>query len=487
MLVQWKWMWLTLPVGAHGNANVPGVPAGRRGVIDGEVGAVISSARFEDSKLGTLTATFAYIDLPTFRVSSTNVTLENLLPTQVPLLLATEKNAGYVMRTEMKHADFMPFTDALGTAQVPRTQTLSVGTTLFEAAISFSTHATDYVRLPLRYVDDEGKWQVCSAFRATHSRASLYVARKLTRIEVLALREGTPARGIHATAINELAASIHMPVKELLAKDVDANIVPCKTMPSRTPNETDMCLTLVESRVDHNALEFAYHAPYAQPNTSTDGSLLAVENTTPDAVVMVSEAGADLVKPGEQGSAAMLTLDASALDGTDLLPPSSAMADSLPHTTTSEEVDASGARGSEYIADATFAPAQHVPEYTAPMHAGDDEEGHHHPPTSAHAPTQPHTASASGVPAEPGHANTVEEAAAIELAQELEDGARAAVHASHGSSAAARATPTLEPMELGDPTPLSHKRQHAASDDAAQPAATSGMEQPAPPPAPTLP
>jgi hypothetical protein len=93
--------------------------------------------------------------LPDERISGVNITFWDSTDNAFPLMLAS--TGGPVMHTDMVHDEFMPFKDAHGEAFLPRSQNLSIITERYEVYITFSSDSSEFVRVPVPYMDKEGR------------------------------------------------------------------------------------------------------------------------------------------------------------------------------------------------------------------------------------------------------------------------------------------------------------------------------------------
>lgn len=235
----------------HRDAPTYQLPSSRSGIIRGEVGLVVANARMYDESIGTITGTFAFLDLPDERISGVNITFWDSTPKSFPLMLAS--TGGPVLHTDMVHDQFMRFTDAHGEAFLPRSQNLSIITERYEVYITFSSDASEFVRVPVPYMDKEGRRRVCSDFRASQSVAHLTVLRRLSpdAYALLSLKDDQ---------FDAVAQQRFLDAKELASISVEAksHLRPCGVHGTTS----EMCLVLVDAYTPHNAVEFAYHAPY---------------------------------------------------------------------------------------------------------------------------------------------------------------------------------------------------------------------------------
>jgi hypothetical protein len=253
--------------GAVGSRTVGAAAAAAHpGLLTGEVGLVLSNARIAlplgrvrvPRALGSggagvlklhldVGATFAYLDFPHGRVAAGNVTASDasrVLP--LPLVLGatapgpgSDSSAGGahepLLGLWMELGDWAPFADAHGATRLPMTQRLRLVTPSWDVTATYTSHASQFVRIAVPYHDehDGGRHRVVSDFRASFSGARLRVLH-------------TPPQ-----AGGSGAAGSQQP-QQLYFDGVTA----------------------------HNAVEFAFHAPFVD------------EPPPPDAAAAVVDAGA---------------------------------------------------------------------------------------------------------------------------------------------------------------------------------------------------
>ena len=146
-------------------------------------------------------------------------------------------------QASLSHGDFEVFEDEHGRAALPLSQTLVLRTTAHAAVVSYRSHLADYVRLGVPYEapdpagGTETVTRVISDFRASFSDAYIVVARRpLQEEERGRLSPGTgKSRFTGPPALAEQARAL---------------------LP------TEYGDVIFEGWAPHNALEFAYQAPY---------------------------------------------------------------------------------------------------------------------------------------------------------------------------------------------------------------------------------
>jgi hypothetical protein len=150
-------------------------------------GAAAGAAKGRTHVVSLVTqGTFAFIDLPDRRIAAVNVTLFDGSPAAaVPAILATSDevsalDAGPGCGLWMELGDWQPFADAGGATLLPLQQTLRLVTRSHNVTVAFQSHASDFVRLPVRYRDsfDNGAQKYVSDFRASFSSAFISIAEK---------------------------------------------------------------------------------------------------------------------------------------------------------------------------------------------------------------------------------------------------------------------------------------------------------------------
>lgn len=258
----------------------------RRGALTGEVGVVVAYARMWQEPVGTVTGTFVYLDTPVERVTGVNVSFWDGTAWRLPLLTASEPVAGTpagflapghgLHRLDMTHGDFAPFADSHGNADLPAWQTVQLTTGRYRAIVDFRSAADEFVRLVVPYKDAAGVRRVCSDFRAAQTRATVTLDLLVTPAEAAFL-------GGEESAATDVAAAESL-WRNLCGGNRAAAPV-CTTTPPVQPAEvaalrtylsphlsrcypvaadsTDWCLSLLRAPTLHNAVEFAYHAPFA--------------------------------------------------------------------------------------------------------------------------------------------------------------------------------------------------------------------------------
>ena len=257
-LYPWKWMWAISPTtssegGADNNGNQGAGQLARGGTELGEVGLVMSAARLAVPLLPRslseswvveldVEGVFAFIDLPSFRLSAINVTLalasarapfslmDRLMSSSrgSPLLLSTSPDSGTLRGVTLSHGEWANFTDSHGTARIPLRQTLRMSSDFYAVAATFITTPSHYTRLAVRYTGHDGSPRITSDFRASAARAYIRIA------EV-----GTNEEGV-ARAPPYAEDAPHVEVQAHYGRLV------------------------FEGYAVHNALEFAYHADFKE-------------------------------------------------------------------------------------------------------------------------------------------------------------------------------------------------------------------------------
>ena len=266
----WKWMWAVVPAAADGVAAASQLPP-RGGRERGEVGLVMSHARLAlplvpkavlrpvRALVGPEAAStwalevdvdgvFAFLDLPALRVGAINVTAGPL-----SVVRAAPPGAGALHNATLTHGEWADVTDAHGTAALPQRQTLRFASALYAAVVTFSTAPEQYVRLPVRYqatdpVSDAHVHRVVSDFRATTGSAYIRVARVGRDAE----GRGEGGGGASCLPVSEWDA------RASCASSPTERDAPHAQLPA---GYTDL---LFQGYAPHNALEFAYHASFAE-------------------------------------------------------------------------------------------------------------------------------------------------------------------------------------------------------------------------------
>jgi len=224
----WKWLWAIVPE----SGSYP-----RGGRVSGEIGLIVSNARmviqpflnttFFDKITISCQGTFAFIDLPNIRIGTANVTLLDNTNYHLPALMTASSNTLGLHHVYMVHSEWVNFEDEYGKALLPMLQILHIETVEYYAIAVYRSEPTHFLRLPVRYTDQDGQNKVVSDFRATFSSAFLRIAAKVNKNSTI-----EPGR----STITDAPKEAMLPEKY-----------------------TDI---LFEGYIPHNAAEFAYHAPF---------------------------------------------------------------------------------------------------------------------------------------------------------------------------------------------------------------------------------
>lgn len=242
-LYPWRWMWWVAPAQPASSNDDSSIssrvvdselpPSEHSLVSGGEVGLVVSNARMAIPILPSLLnvtqrvdldvqGTFAFLDFPHRRIAAANVTIFDGSPSwAVPLLLAAPDDIQPLLGLWMELGDWQPYSDAHGSASLPMRQVLRLLTSEWDVTVTYLSKPSQFVRLAVRYNDehDGGREKVVSDFRASFSQASIRVMRTADATAAATDGSGGKPRLYFegATLHNAVEFAFHAPYKEAAA------------------------------------------------------------------------------------------------------------------------------------------------------------------------------------------------------------------------------------------------------------------------------